>query len=150
MFHARLLEDVLDRVEKGVLARIDDLPDPSVDKELRTRQARRNRHIRRRPVDGVAVLGRLADRILLGMDAQALVEMLAALRLARATRAPALEAVPDAVGSSVLARRKDVAVADDYRADMATRAVRTRCDDVRQLHEVFIPARTRIFDLLRH
>ena len=150
MFDTGLLEHVLHRVEERVLARVDDLLDAGVDEKLRAREARRDRDVRRPPVDGVPVLGRLADRVLLGVDAEALVEMRAALRLPRAARTPPFEAVLHVVRGAVVAGREDVAVLDDHRADMTARAVRARGDDVRQRHEVLVPARTRILDLPCH
>ena len=109
MFHARLFEHIFHRIEERVLARVDDLLDTGIDEKLRAREARRDRDVGSSPVDGVPVLGRLADRVLLGVDAEALVEMRAALRLPRAARAPSLEAVLHIVGGAVVAGREDVA-----------------------------------------
>ena len=66
------------------------------------------------------------------------------------TRASAGETVFDTVRGSVVAGGENMAVAHDYRAYVPPRTIRTRSDDLRDVHEVFVPTRTRIFDFLRH
>ena len=80
MLHPRLAEQVLDVVEKGVVAAVDDLAYARVDDQLRAREAGGNGYVDRCALYGVAVQGGLADRVLLGMDAQALLQVAAALR----------------------------------------------------------------------
>ena len=88
----------------------------------------------------MAVQGGLADGVLLGMNAQALLQVAAALRGMGAARTSAGEAVDDAVGGSVVAGGEYVAVAHDHRRDVAARAVRTRSHDPGDVHEVLVPA----------
>ena len=150
VLHARRREHFVHRVEKGVVAAVDDFANPRVDDEFRARQARGNRDVDRPALNAVPVVGGLADRILLGVGAEALVEMRPALRLPRAARTPAVEAVLHPARRSVVARGKDVVILHDDRPDMATAAVRALRHDLRDFHEVFVPSRTRIFSIRRH
>ena len=98
----------------------------------------------------MTVQRRLTDGVLLGVDAKTLFEMRAAFSCMGTTRASAGETVLDAVRGSVVAGGENMAVAHDYRAYVPPRTIRTRSDDLRDIHEVFVPSRTRIFQLLRH
>ena len=150
MLHPRRLEHLLHLVDEGVVATIDDLLYAGVDDELRAGEAGGNRYVDRAARDGVAVVGGLADRVLLGVGAEAFLEMGPAFRRCRAARAAAGEAVLDAARSAVVAGGEDVVVLHHDRADAPAHAVAALRDDRRDLHEVLVPAWTRIFDLFGH
>ena len=145
MLHSGCLEHLLDLVDEGIVATVDDLLYPRVDDELGAREARRNRNVDRATGDGVAVVGGLADGVLLGVCAETFFEMRAALRRCRAARAAAGEAVLDAARSAVVAGGENVVVLHHDRADAPAQAVASPGDDFRDLHKVLVPARTRIF-----
>ena len=149
--YASLAEHLLDGVEKRrIVAAVNDFLDAGVDDELGAGEARRERDVDRRARHVDAVARSLADRVLLGVHAQALLEVRPAPGRSGAARAPARKAVLHAVRGSVVARREYVPVAHDHRRDVAPHAVRTRRHDVGDVHEVFVPAGTRIYDALGH
>ena len=73
-----------------------------------------------------------------------------ARRLAGATRTAAFEAVLHPAGSAVVAGGQDVVRLLDPRTDVTARAVAALRHDMGDLHEVLVPARTRIFTGLGH
>jgi hypothetical protein len=84
------------------------------------------------------------------MDAEAFLKAGTALGSAGATRTATGETVLHSMGRTVVAGRQDMAIANDNGSDMTARAVRARSDDLRDVHEVFVPTGTRIFCFLRH
>ena len=150
MLHPRLPEEFLHGVQERIVPSVDDLADAGVDDQLCAGEARRNGDVYRGALDGVAVQGGLADGVLLGVDAEALLEVRSAFRRMGATRAAAGEAVYDAVGRSVVAGGEYVAVPHDHCGDMSPGAVRARCHHLGDVHEVRVPVRARIFDGLCH
>src|SRR5574344_368339 len=114
---AGLLEHVADGVEEGVIAAVDDLLDARVDDELGAGEAGGDGDVDGGTGDGGAVIGGLADRVLLGVDAQALVEALAGWNLAGATGATAFEAVEGTARGAVVAGGEQVVVLHDHGGD---------------------------------
>ncbi len=145
-------EHLLNLIYKGVVAAIDDLADACVDNELGAGEARRDGDIDGAAGDAVAVVGGLANSVLLGVGAEALFEVIAAFCGGGATWATAIEAVLDAARRAVVAGRKDVIILHDDRAHMATAAVRALSDDLCNLHKVLVPtwARIKFFLLCGH
>ena len=90
----------------------------------------------------------LADGILLGVYAKAFVEVLSAFRFARATRTASSEAVFDAARGSVVSGGDYVVGLHYHRSYLTARTVGAQCYDFRNLHEIFIPAGTRIYGVL--
>src|SRR5262249_28346358 len=86
--------------------------------------------------------GRLRDRVLLAVRAEALVELRADLGEGVAARAAALVAVARAARRAVVAGRDDAAVARDHRGHLALHAVAARRHHARDRHEVLVPARS--------
>ena len=150
MLHPGRLEHLLHLVDESVVATVDDLLYAGVDDQLRASEARGNRDVDRAARDGVAVIGGLADRVLLGVSAEALLEVRAALRRPGAPRAAASKAVLHAARSAVVAGGEDVVVLHDDGANRTAQAIATLGDDFRDLHKVLVPAWTRIFSLFGH
>ena len=103
VLHPGGLEHLLDRVEERIVAPIDDFPEPGVDDQFRARQARGYSDVDCATGDGVAVVGGLADCVLLGMGAKAFLEMRAAFNLAGAARTTAGKAVGNAARRAIVA-----------------------------------------------
>lgn len=150
MLDARLLEYLLDGIQECVVASVDDLLDARVDDELRAGEARRERHVDGASGNCDSVMGRLADRVLLGVRAKTLVQPHSALDIACAARASAFKAVLHSARRSVVAGGEDVVVLHDDGPHVAARAVRALRHHMGYLHEVFVPAWTRIFRLAFH
>ena len=150
MLHPRRLEHLLHLVDEGVVATIDDLLYAGVDDELRAGEAGGNRYVDCAARDGVAVVGGLADGVLLGVCAETFFEMRAALRRPGAPWAAACKAVLDTARSAVVAGGEDVVVLHDDSANRTAQAIAALGDDFRDLHKVLVPARTRIFGLFGH
>ena len=150
MLHPRRLEHLLHLVDESVVTTVDDLLNAGVDDQLRASEARGNRDVNRAARDGVAVIGRLADCVLLGVGAKALFEVRAALCRPGAPRAAAGKAVLDAARSAVVAGGKNVVVLHDDGTNRTAQAIAALGDDFRDLHKVLVPARTRIFGLFGH
>ena len=150
VFDPRLFENIFDRIKKRVIAAVHHLGDTGVDDEFSARKTRRDGDVDGGVFDGVTVKRGLADGVLLGVDAKALFKMAAAPGGVRAARTAAGEAVFDAVGSTVVAGGQNMPVADDDRPDMAARAVRACRDHLGDIHEILVPAGTRICCLFGH
>ena len=145
--NAGLVKERLGLCIEGILARVDDLADAGVDDHLRAGQARGKRDVDGGAGQANAVIGRLADGVLLGVDADALVQRGPALHIAGTTRAPALKAVANAARRAVVARRDNAAVGHDHRGHLPARAVRSHPHDLGDLHEIGIPIRPQILVL---
>ena len=150
MLHPGRLEHLLHLVDESIVATVDDLLNTGVDDKLRAGEARGNRDVNRAASDGVPVVGGLTDGVLLGVGAKALFEVRTALRRPGAPWTAACKAVLDAARSAVVAGREDVVVLHDDSANRTAQAIAALGDDFRDLHEVLVPARTRIFFLCRH
>ena len=148
MAYASRLEHINDGVQEGIVATIDDLFYSGVDNEFRAGEAWRNRNVNRAARDGGSVIRGLADRVLLSVGAKALLKVGSAFHMAGAPRATAIEAILDAARRAVVASRKNMVVLHDDGADMTAAAVRALRHDLRGLHEIVVPARTRIIRLL--
>ena len=107
---------------------------------LEAAEARAQRRVEGRALDGVAELGRLEDRVLLGVDADA--DVVAAPRqVVRRVGAPvtaALVAVGEAGGRAVVAGRDDPLVGDEHGADVAAQARGSLTSRHGQEHEVLL------------
>ena len=150
MLHPGRLEHILHLVDEGIVAAIDDLLYAGVDDQLRASEARGNRDVDRAAGNGVAVVGGLANRVLLGVGAETLLEVRTALRRSGAAWATARKAVLDAARSAVVAGGKDVVVLHNDGTNRTAQAIAASGDDFRDLHKVLVPARTRIFSLFCH
>ena len=150
MLHPGRLEHLLHLVDEGIVAAIDDLLYAGVDDQLRASEARGNRDVDRAASDGIAVVGGLADCVLLSVGAKAFLEVRTALRRPGAPWAATSKAVLDAARSAVVASGEDVVVLHDDGTNRTAQAIAAPGDDFRDLHKVRVPARTRIFGLFGH
>src|SRR5262245_25419114 len=139
--HARLAQQRQRRLAERIGRVVGHLVDPGVDDHLRAHQAGREGRVQGAAAHRDAVEGRLRDRVLLAVRAQALVEARPALREGVAARAAALVAVARPARGAVVAGRDDAPVARDHRGDLALHAVAARRDHARDRHEVLVPAR---------
>src|SRR5881296_1367348 len=98
---------------------VEDAFDAGIDQHLQAVDARSVSHVDIRVADAHPVLGRLGDRVDLGMDgAVAVLLNLAGRSLRLVDQAPDLSAVRQARWSAVVTGSQDVLLADDHRANL--------------------------------
>lgn len=95
----------------------------------------------------MSVVGCLTYGVLFRVDAQALLKMFAALDVSGAARTAAGETVLHAARRTVVASGDEMVGLYDDGCHLPPRTVRTLGDHLRNLHEIFVPAWTRINDL---
>ena len=101
------------------------------------------------PIEAIApaISAKNKGGVLLRVDAQALLKVLAALDVSGAAGASAGETVLHAARRTVVTGGDEVVGLHDHGGDLTPRAVRTFGDHLRDLHEIFVPAGARIDDL---
>ena len=125
-----------------VLAAVVDRADAGVDEHLETVDAGRVSHVDIGVADRDAVLGRLRDRVNLGVDGAPTVLLDLAVGRARfIDEASDLVAMRHPGRRPIVAGREDAAVAHDHRAHLGPQAGRALGDLPRDRHEILIPAR---------
>ena len=124
-----------------VIAHLGDYPDDSaVDNHHRAGAAGSHAAVKRGPFDGYAALGRLADRVLLGMDgAHAVLTYRAILMQHLAHLVPYFVAVWKAGRRSDIACSENLVVALDNTARAAPVTGCPLCDGSGHFHKVLVP-----------
>src|SRR5205823_1980658 len=126
-----------------VLVLVEDAADAGVDQHFEAVNARRVGDVDVRVANARPVLGRLRDRVDLGVDrAKAVLLGLARRRPRRVDEAARFRAMRQAGRRAVVARREDVLVADDHGADLGTAARGSLRHLTGDGEEVLMPART--------
>ena len=148
--HAQLdarLPQKLHRELVGVRILVNDLDYARVDEHLGAHHTGLRGHVNRSALDIDAVLGRLDDGVLLGMQTAANLVALPAGNAELLAQATRLGAMAQPAGNAVVTRCQDAAVLNDHRAHRTAQARGAGFHLLGQIHEVLVPAWAMVLEL---